>query len=69
MHITLATRVLPTDEWETGTDIDFDGTFAEFMESRKPIQFQDVSVKDYIQAAIDTGTFKVIEPANWQELV
>lgn len=71
MQITLATRFKPTDEWETTTDIEFDGTFAEYMASRKPDweHLRDMSLKDFIQNAVNKGTLKIIEPANWQELV
>ena len=71
MRITLATRFKPEDEWETTTDTDFDGTFAEYMEFRKPNweHIQKLSLKDYIQQAVDAGTLKIIEPANWKEML
>ena len=71
MHITLATRFKPEDEWETTTDTDFDGTFAEYMESRKPEwgHIKALSLKEYVQKQVDAGTLKIIEPANWSELI
>ena len=71
MRITLATRFKPEDEWETTTDTDFDGTFAEYIESRKPEwdHIKALSLKEYVQKQVDAGTLKIIEPANWSELI
>lgn len=64
MRIIIASLNLSTNEFENTTDIEYDGTFEEYMESRTPYYVKKTP-RELFQAGVDAGLIKVIEPKEW----
>ena len=69
MHIEIATRSSPTDEWKTTIDGEFDGTFAKYCEDYLSPQANGVPVKEYITKSVEQGIMKIESPKCWTALL
>ncbi len=64
MRIIIASLNMSTNEFENTTDIEYDGTFEEYVYSRTP-EVNGMTSMEVFQSSIDAGLIKVIEPKQW----